>query len=307
MNLSPTILITGANGFIGSALVDYFSNKGWKVYALVHNIPKTLNLQRQGELYTKHNSDVHYIKYSLEKGVIDESIFVDVDYIVHCAYMKNENNSNAFQINVDGSKRLLELSRKYDIKKNIFLSSMSAQENAPTIYGKQKFAIEKLFNSPQDIVIRPGLVIGNGGLIKDMIAFIKKRKVIPLINGGKQPIQTLYIDDLVLAIDKIVEKNINGTLTISESEPITYKQFYRELCSVFGFNVKFISVPYYLFYAAISFADALKMQLTVSKDSLVGLKNLKVHEVNNSILEIGFVPRNFKKGLRSLYVEMTKD
>lgn len=300
MSNTSTILITGAHGFIGTSLVNYFSNKGWKVYALVHHIPKSSSdtiLKRKGEIYTKYDSDIHYVKYSLEKGVVDESVFVDVDYIVHCAYMKDEKKSNAFQINIAGSKRLLELSRKYDVKKNVFLSSMSAQKDSPSIYGKQKFAIEKLFNSSQDVVVRPGLVIGNGGLVKDMIEFIKKRKVIPLVSGGKQPIQTIYINDLVLSVDKILEKNLKGTFTVSEPEAITYKQFYKEVCSVFNINAKFISVPYSLFYVAIVFADALRIHLAVSKDSLVGLKNLKAHEVKNTLAQIGISPKSYNESL----------
>lgn len=305
MSSYPTILITGAGGFIGSALVHYFAGKGWKVYALAHNIPKTspptpLLEKRRGGVRTKYDFDIHYFKYSLEKGVADESIFVDVDYIVHCAYLKNENHPNAFDINIAASKHLLELSRKYDVKKNIFLSSMSAQENSPTTYGKQKFAIEKLFNSAQDAVVRPGLVLGNGGLVKDMIDFIKRKKIIPLVDGGKQPIQTIYIDDLVLAIDKIFEKNIHGLFTIAANETISYNQFYKDICKAFNLNATFIYVPYRLFYAAISFADALKIQLAVSKDSLIGLKNLRVHEVEESLRKLGIEPRKLNQSLKMI-------
>lgn len=299
MSTLPTILITGANGFIGSSLIEHFSNKGWKVYALVHSLPSPHRapLKRKGEIYTQYNTDIHYVKYSLERGIADESIFVDVDYIVHCAYMKNDKNPNSKKINIEGSKRLLEWSRKYDVKRNIFLSSMSAQEGSTTAYGQQKFAIEKLFSSSQDVIIRPGLVLGTGGLLKDMVEFIKKRKVIPLVSGGKQPIQTIYIDDLVWAIDKILEKNLKGIFTIAEQEAITYKEFYRELCLAFHLRARFISVPYTLFYVAVAFADALKIQLAVSKDSLVGLKNLKAHAVEESIKKVGIVPRNFRESL----------
>jgi NAD dependent epimerase/dehydratase family enzyme len=177
---------------------------------------------------------------------------------------------------------------------------MSAQENSPTTYGKQKFAIEKLFSCSQDVIVRPGLVIGNGGLVKEMINFIKKRKVVPLVNGGKQPIQTLYIDDLILAIDKIIEKNLQGSFTIAEPSAITYEKFYRDINYAFNLNAKFISVPYTLFYVAIAFADALKIQLAVSKDSLIGLKNLRVYEVEESLKKLEIEPISFQDSLQRI-------
>jgi nucleoside-diphosphate-sugar epimerase len=302
MNHSSTILITGAGGFIGSSLVDYFSNKGWRVYALVHkiNVSARTPLKRRGEVYSSYDTNIHYLKYDLEKGVSDESVYVDVDYIIHCAYVKSESNSNAFEINTKGSKRLLELSRKYDVKRNIFLSSMSADENASSIYGKQKYEIEKLFNAGQDTIVRPGLVIGNGGLLKSMIKFIKNRKLIPLVSGGKQPVQTIYIDDLILALDKIIEKNLQGTFTIASPDVITYKEFYNEVCKAFNLNAKFISIPYRLFYTVIAFAEALKIELAVSKDSLKGLKNLRVHEVEDSLKKIEMHPRSIEIALQCL-------
>ncbi|KAF0249176.1 MAG: NAD-dependent epimerase/dehydratase, partial [bacterium] len=116
---NPIVIITGANGFIGSNLVKHFYEKGWRVLALVHNLP-TLKL-----------TGVEYHKYDLSTS-IDETIFDKADYLIHCAYIKYDSKASidSNQININGTKQLISLSKKYRLKHNIFLSSMSAQPEA---------------------------------------------------------------------------------------------------------------------------------------------------------------------------------
>ena len=112
----PTIIITGANGFIGEHLIHYFFENGWRVKALVRKVP--VEIVR----------DVEYIVYDLEKTP-DESIFDSVDYLVHCAYLKFDQNKNADKINIDGTKKLVEFCSKKNIKQ-LFLSYISAHTEA---------------------------------------------------------------------------------------------------------------------------------------------------------------------------------
>ena len=161
---SLTIIITGANGFIGTKLVNYFSSKNWNVIAFVHHLPK------------EKLENVVYREYDLTKSQNEDS-FIHADYMIHAAYMKKEMHPNAFEINIQGAKDLLSASRKYNLKKNIFISSMSSRPDALSDYGKQKFIIEKLFNTKEDVIIRPGLVLGDGALAKEIFTFIKKKKI----------------------------------------------------------------------------------------------------------------------------------
>jgi nucleoside-diphosphate-sugar epimerase len=132
-NKKKTVIITGASGFLGSALVEYFKQQGWQVIALVRNAGG----------YSAPG--VTYVEYDLSKP-FDDSVFAGADYLVHAAYVKYDSkNPDALKINLDGAKRLLKASRQHKLKKNVFISSMSAHSGAESVYGKQKLAVEKLF------------------------------------------------------------------------------------------------------------------------------------------------------------------
>jgi len=61
---------------------------------------------------------------------------------------------------------------------------MSAHDGAESVYGRQKLAIEQLFNTKKDISLRGGLIIGNGGIVKEMVMFMRSKHLVPLIGGA---------------------------------------------------------------------------------------------------------------------------
>ena len=54
------------------------------------------------------------------------------------------------------------------------------------MYGKNKYDLEKWFlKIPHSKVIRPGLVVGNGGIYQRISGFVQRFKYLPLPGGGK--------------------------------------------------------------------------------------------------------------------------
>ncbi len=278
----PIVVITGANGFLGSNLVKYFSRKDWKVRALVHNEPKE---KLQGVEYFSHNLSLNP----------EQKYFEGADYFIHCAYAKN-----SVDININGTTSLLEMSRKSGVKKNIFISSISSNEKALSIYLKQKWACEKLFNQPNDLVIRPGLILGNGGLFGQMRDYLKKKSLIPIISGGQQSMQTIWIEDLAQAIDNCIDKNISGLLTIASPEKLTYKQFYTNLCATLNTKPAFVSVPFGLQYFLLSLTETIGIKLAISRENLLGLKQLKYVDTTENLKEIGISLKECQESLKTL-------
>ena len=276
------IIITGANGFIGSALVKHFQKKGWNVIALVHVLPK------------KPLDEVVYVSYDLTNEP-PEGAFEDADVLIHCAYIRND-----FLKNVKGTKVLLEQSRKHGLKKNIFLSSFSAHEDAVTKYGKQKLELERSFSGEGDVNIRAGIVLGEGGLFGEMREHIKKGKRVPLIDGGTQPMQSIHVDDLVMIIDKVVDKNISGTFTVAEEEPISYKLFFTAIFQKLDLKPKFIRVPFGLINFALSITEALHIPMPVAKENVLGLKFIKFRETKKDLEKLGVKVRSFNESLKAL-------
>ncbi len=260
-----TVAISGANGFLGTELVRHFATHDWQVIALV----------RQPDS-AKHMKNVTFKKYDITKK-LEKNLLKDVDVVIHTAYIKYDKaHPDAFEANVTGAKQLLENSKRHNVGKNILISTMSAHEDAVSIYGKQKLALEDLFlGAKGGLAIRSGLIMGNGGIVKQMSSFMKSKHAVPLIGGGKQPLQIIGVYDLATALEKASHSKATGILTIANPTVYTYKTFYEKLARSINAKVLFVPVPFNLLLYGFRLAALLKLPLGVGEDNLMGLKMLR--------------------------------
>lgn len=273
--MTKTIIITGASGFLGSVLVEYFSSLHYSVHALV----------RDPSIFS-NTEFVTYYSYDLTKK-LDVKAFKKAHIVIHTAYISQ--GKDVFKQNFDAAKALLRASRDNNIEKNIFISSMSADSNTESVYGRQKYAIEQLFKNNNDVVIRSGLVIGNGGLAKKIIDFMAKNHVAPLIGGGNQPIQFVSVYELARIINIIITNNISGRLYIGTPRVYTYREFYQIVKSKRQIFALLIPVPYILPLFVIRTIKLLHLPIMVTEDNLKGLRALRSYETEKDLKKVGIV------------------
>lgn len=286
------IIITGASGFIGRALVEHFAAKGWHVIALVRRPKEQVALQ-----------GVTFAEYDLSIRP-DERWWVGTDYLVHAANAKQQGRGvDAYSLNVSAADQLLAIGRSNGIKRAVFLSSMSARPDARSVYGRQKWAIERLFDRSEDTVLRSGLVIGNGGLVAQTARFIRSKRIAPLIDGGHQPLQIIGINDLTAATDTILAHDLGGTFTVASPEAYSYRHLYQAVADRIGVRVFFVPVPFVLPLALIRMADLLRLPLAATVDNLYGLRQLQVSDTAPDLERLGLHPEPLRTVLQQLDIE----
>ncbi|HVA33625.1 MAG TPA: NAD-dependent epimerase/dehydratase family protein [Candidatus Baltobacteraceae bacterium] len=254
-----TILVTGAGGFIGSALLRSFAAHGWRAIGAGRRRPAELPPQTP------------WREYDLSWTALPDDFFDGADVLVHAAMIRGD-----VATNVAGSTLLLDRAQQRGVKQIVFLSSLAAHEGALSQYGRQKYVLEQLFNARGALVIRPGLVLGDGGAFGAMCAYLRKHRFVPLIGGGAQPLQTVAIDELVGAIYDGVERNVRGTYTVATVEPVTIRAFYESVCKQLGVRVTFVPIPFWLADLALRTAAMLHVALPIDRDNLLGLKAMRI-------------------------------
>ncbi len=257
--MNKTIVITGANGFIGRYLSEYFAYNGYQVTALIHS---KLKYAIKGVTYRQFDMD------SFSTDVIPN----DIAAVVHCAYIPYKKSNNSDERNLRATERLLEICRKRKIGKFVFLSSFSAKSIAISHYGRNKYTLEQLFDVEKDLIFRPALVEGNGGLWKKMEDIIKANKVIPLIGGGKQAMQTINIELLAKIIHGGIEKNLSGVYDIAENESLTMKDVYRKMAAGMDKKIHFLPIPYFVASLIVQSLALVMKEPPITVENLNGLK-----------------------------------
>jgi NAD dependent epimerase/dehydratase family enzyme len=262
LNTKSHIIITGASGFLGKKLLAFFFERGHTVTALTRTLPQ------------EKNQNINYVKYDM-LSEIDKNISFKDAVIIHTAYTKEEHLPD---INLLAAERLLKKAVTETARQCIFISSLSATSGSGSYYAKQKKAVENLFQQASQTCIRPGLIIGNGGLFQQTVDFIQRFGVLPLFNGGKQNVYYIGVEDLAKCMDELISQNKSGCYYALHAEPIPYAAFYKRVANCLNRRVYMIPVPIWIL-KVISFLPFSK----ITKDNVKGLN--AVPELEKEIVD----------------------
>jgi nucleoside-diphosphate-sugar epimerase len=151
------------------------------------------------------------------------------DVLVHAAAALPIRGSRALimEVNVDGTRTLLEAAREAGVGRVVFISSTSVYgvpevhpipEDAPLVgvgaYGESKIAAEALVRGSRLpwVIIRPKTFIGPErlGVFEILFDWIREGRRIYVLGNGSNRYQLLAVEDLVEAIVRAGERDVAG-------------------------------------------------------------------------------------------------
>jgi nucleoside-diphosphate-sugar epimerase len=240
--------------------------------------------------------------YTLEDGA-DRAVFEGGDYLIHCALaMHSQRNPNSEKVNADGTAWLRRICRQNNYRRFVFLSSLSAHPGARSHYGQSKLAIQEALDPNEDLILRPGLVIGRGGLFQRMLNVMKSTRFLPLIDGGRQPIQTVSIDDLCRVLKALLAAEATGPYNVASDQNISLLQLYELIADRLRRKPAYVYVPFAAALAAVKIAEALGLPAPLNSDNLSGLKHARTAAVPDFRLTYGIRLRTPRESIEDLFV-----
>ena len=120
-----------------------------------------------------------------------------------------DSGPDAYRANVDGTTRWLdEASARRSAA--ILLSTLSAAPDALADYGRGKYVLEQRFSARDQVIFRMAIVVGEGGMFARLRKSARRSPVVPLLDGGRQPVYVLGIDFLCNVIRDCIAANGEG-------------------------------------------------------------------------------------------------
>ncbi len=270
---SFTVVVTGASGFLGGHLCRAFIARGWTVRALVRR-PDATAVPR-GVALARLDMPDH----------VDPAALAGADALVHAAWATREaDDARAERQNVEGTRALVAAARAAGVRRIVFVSSVAAAPDAPNAYGRTKAAAEALLG-PTDLVVRPGTILARGGggifgLMRDLMA---KVHVVPLFGGGRQPLQTVHVDDVCEAIARAIERGVTGAINVAEPEPLSFRAVLRLAAKRMGTRCLFVPLPFASALAVVRTMERLGLSTPLRSESLLGMKGLRAVPVADDL------------------------
>jgi NADH dehydrogenase len=206
-----TCAVTGANGFAGKSIVRKLQAAGCRVIALLRN-PETAPSPETRRFVLGE--------------LLAQEILAGVDVLVHAAYDFSLHNwPDICRINAVGSDYLFDAAARAGVRRQIFISSMSAFEGCRSEYGCGKLAAENAVAVRGGISIRPGMLYSNenGGLAARIATAGRTLPIVPMIGNGRYPLYTCHVDDLASLVLYVARADElpDGIITAGHPQPVT--------------------------------------------------------------------------------------
>jgi nucleoside-diphosphate-sugar epimerase len=223
----------------------------------------------------------------------------DVDVLVHAAFLRaGRTVHESSRRNIGATVRAYGACAATEAR-FVFLSSLSATPQARSEYGRHKYALERALANCAALVLRPGLIVGNGGLIAALHAAVL-RGFVPLVDGGTQLAQVVGIDDLADAILLSLGPRLAGSYTVCAAESITIRAIAESLAERADAQPRYLSIPWRPAFAGASLAEAIGLTLPLTTENLWGLRNTTLQMPSAELQQLGWRARDWRELLPAL-------
>ncbi|MBS4015733.1 MAG: NAD-dependent epimerase/dehydratase family protein [Candidatus Latescibacteria bacterium] len=306
------VLVTGANGFVGSHMTEALLQNGYQVRALV---------RKNADLQWIENLPIEICYGAIADNKSLDNALDNIDYVIHiAAATKGASEQNFYDANVTGTINLVNtcLSEQSRIKRFVFFSTLAVtggtqtQEcinesfscSPVTRYGKTKLQAEQIILEKKDmlpsVILRISAVYGPRDT--ESLAYFKfLKKGIRPIFGNKSSL--CFVADVVQSAMLAIEKKVaSGSIYhISDGNSYTLDDIARvaeQILRKKTIRIKF-PVPILSIYAQV--VHYLNPKATVlSKDKVNELtKECWVCDIQKAVNELGFQPTySLEQGLR---------
>lgn len=225
------ILITGATGFIGRALVRQLSAIGYPIRALIRPSARTPRLPKGVPV------EVAVVSLADTRGL--RAAMRDVETVFHLASAENQGARGSLLItDIQGTQNLVEAAADAGVDRIVYLSHLGAARASGYPAFKAKGIAEESIRAGKVpyTIIRTSLVYGPEDHFTNNLARLVRNSlgVFPVPKGGRVVVQPVWVEDLVTCMVWALqnESTLNQVYEVGGNEFFTLQQIIEIIMDV---------------------------------------------------------------------------
>jgi len=259
------VFVTGGTGLLGSYIVLYLLEKGYKVRALKRKSSNFSIIKNVFELYADSNASDLFNKIEWVDGDINDIFFIEdalngINQVYHCSgvvsYQKKD-KEQIFKVNVEGTANIVNASLKKNIKKFLYVSSIASLGRAEkdtlhteeTIWENSKtsspYSISKYLGEQEvwrgieeglnAVIINPSIILGLGNTEKGSTKlFTKVYEGLKFFTDGVNGF--VDVRDVAKSAILLMESDVFGDRFIITGNNVSYKELFNLIAEKFNVN-----------------------------------------------------------------------
>ena len=283
-----TVLVTGPTGFLGRQVVQKLIDHSYQVRCLVHS-PGRERMFPQGSV------DVYYGDINNADALA--SALQGVDQVVHLVAVIRENGAATYDnINRQGTENVVAAAKAAGgVQQFVHISAVGAVDNPEFPYLQSKWQGEHAVSSSgiPYTIIRPSIVFGPGDeFINSLAALVRLFPLVPVIAGGRNRLQPIWVDDLAQCIALSLSRHdLQGhTLELGGPEQLSYNQVTSVVAQAMGKRRLRLHVPMWIMKINVTLMQAVMTRPPINKEMLNMMRVRNVAELGMVEQTFGFSP-----------------
>lgn len=294
-----TILLTGANGFVGSHVLPELLRPelGHEVLALVRS-PKA------GEAVLDALPAADRARVRLRTGDVTDpatlgEAMAGADTVVHLVAIPRDFNGgrDLARVNTEGTRNVVGAAHAAGVRRFVHLGAMGVVDDPRLHYASSKARAERLVaDSGLDAtILKPSLMWGEGDGFFSLIALLARLSpgLIPVPGRGDARFQPLYVGDLARVVALVLARPETAGRAYELGGPRywTYREITAEVLAALGKQRLIVPMPVPLISLVARLSEVVHLPFPVASDQLRQLKLDNIGPLDLIEREFGFAPR----------------
>lgn len=298
------VMLTGATGFVGRAVMEELLRRGKSVNALARSVDDLPRDER-----------VQFIKGDLFDAPSLDRAASGCSSVIHLVGIIVEKPSAGVtfeRIHVEGTKAVADAAARNSVKRFVQMSALGARVDAQSAYHKTKWRAEELVRTSglNWTIFRPSMIHGPHGEFLRQAADWARKRAMPFLfmpyfgsgalgTGRKSLVQPIFVDDVARAfVDALNnEQSIGRAYELGGPERMTWPAMYRTIArAVVGRERLTLPIP--AWYAKLLTSVAPAKLLPFNRDQVIMSQEDSVANLEPFITDFNWTPRKLEETLR---------
>lgn len=242
--MADPILVTGANGYLGTYVCKQLLEEGYSVIGLKYDHYASTIIE---------HPDIRYLRCDIRDDIeaqIGEAIAGEkISAIINTAALLGSSDlEKNYAVNAEGVNRLISFCRSAGIRRFIQISSVVVMKEFKGPYGETKLAGQKFTESSglDYTVFIPAMILGpeSLGINRILKNVYRMPFVVPLVGNGRQTQHPVFVRDFAKYITRSLKMEVTygKVYQIAGDEVIPFRDLIALILKINGNRKMFVPV-----------------------------------------------------------------